>query len=314
MIETIPASHAEFAGAGRTGGFDARKRGRIEETQGVRGHERQPHRREDGYHDAERRHQQGPPALRTKGKQTALAGLVALSLSSPALARDGPQLGAEIVPLPNPRPKQLTYDAPAICDLIAEAADEHGLSADFFARLIWKESRFDVKALSPVGAQGVAQFMPGTARLRGLRDPWDPRQAIRASAHFLVDLRAQFGNFGLAAAAYNGGPDRVANWLTRRGGLANETVDYVVSITHRPVEWFREPGREVEAARSRRASSSASPAPSCPLSPPAQWVSPPTANPGACRSRPASTVARRRKHSTAPALSSRRLLVGARQS
>lgn len=181
------------------------------------------------------------------GVRAALACLlVALLPALPAAARDGPLLGAEAVPLPTPRPERLTFDASALCGLIARSAEDHGLPRDFFARLIWKESRFDVKALSPVGAQGVAQFMPGTARLRGLDDPWDPRQAIPASASFLADLRAQFGNFGLAAAAYNGGPDRVANWLSRGGGLPYETIDYVASITHRPVEWFRERGREVE--------------------------------------------------------------------
>lgn len=134
----------------------------------------------------------------------------------------------------------------AICALIAASAVTHGLPADFFARLIWKESRFDAKALSPAGAQGIAQFMPGTAKERGLADPWDPAQAIPASARFLADLRAQFGNWGLAAAAYNGGPDRVARWIAGGGRLPWETLDYVLSITHRPAEWFREPGREVE--------------------------------------------------------------------
>ena len=71
-----------------------------------------------------------------------------------------------------------------ICTLIRNAAVAHGLPADFFARLIWKESRFDIRALSPAGAQGIAQFMPQTAKIRGLKDPWDPAQAIPASAHF----------------------------------------------------------------------------------------------------------------------------------
>ena len=137
-------------------------------------------------------------------------------------------------------------DPPGICRLIEAAADRHGLPKPFFARLIYKESRFDAKALSPVGAQGIAQFMPATAKERGLADPWNPLEAIPASAHYLADLRAQFGNWGLAAAAYNGGPDRVARWLSGRGGLPWETIDYVRSITFRPVDWFRERGREVE--------------------------------------------------------------------
>ena len=142
-----------------------------------------------------------------------IAVLLLLALPGPpAAARDGPQMGAEEVPLPRPRPAALSFDAPGLCALIGDAARHHGLPPEFFARLIWKESRFDIRALSPVGAQGVAQFMPGTARLRGLQNPWDPRQAIPASAHFLADLKAQFGNFGLAAAAYNGGPHNVASW------------------------------------------------------------------------------------------------------
>ena len=138
------------------------------------------------------------------------------------------------------------YETSHICDMIRDTADHFGLPRDYFARLIWKESRFDIKALSPAGAQGIAQFMPGTARIRGLKDPWDPVQALPASASFLSDLRKQFGNFGLAAAAYNGGPHRVERWLNRKGGLPGETIDYVQSITHRPVEWFRSPERRVE--------------------------------------------------------------------
>ncbi|TIS61039.1 MAG: lytic transglycosylase domain-containing protein, partial [Mesorhizobium sp.] len=69
-----------------------------------------------------------------------------------------------------------------VCDLIETQAEQNGLPKDFFARLIWKESRFDPNAVSPVGAEGIAQFMPGTAKLRGLADPFDIGQAIPASA------------------------------------------------------------------------------------------------------------------------------------
>ncbi len=150
------------------------------------------------------------------------------------------------VPLKRPESIAALSGTARICSLIARAADEHGLPRPFFARLIWKESRFDIHALSPAGAQGIAQFMPGTARIRGLANPWDPEQAIPASAHFLADLKARLGNFGLAAAGYNGGPDRVANWVVKGGRLPSETINYVQSITFRPVEWFKEKGREVE--------------------------------------------------------------------
>ena len=151
-------------------------------------------------------------------------------------------------PLPLKRPATIAANSGTarICALIQEAADHHGLPREFFARLIWTESRFDSRAISPAGAQGIAQFMPGTARIRGLDDPWDPAQAIPASAYFLADLKARFGNFGLAAAGYNSGPERVARWLAKGGRLPAETMNYVLQITARPVEWFREKGREVE--------------------------------------------------------------------
>src|SRR5439155_112726 len=96
-----------------------------------------------------------------------------------------------------------------ICDVLAAAAVENDLPVDFFARLIWQESRFDPTAVSRAGAQGVAQFMPATASARGLADPFDPIEAIAHSAKLLRDLRREFGNLGLAAAAYNAGPGRV---------------------------------------------------------------------------------------------------------
>ena len=135
--------------------------------------------------------------------------------------------------------------AHVVCDGIATAAERHDLPPEFLARLIWTESRFDPGAVSPKGAQGVAQFMPGTAKLRGLADPFDPAQAIPASAAYLAELRRRFGNLGLAAAAYNSGEARVARWLKGETGLPAETRAYVVAITDRPADWFRESGREV---------------------------------------------------------------------
>ncbi len=131
----------------------------------------------------------------------------------------------------------------AICRLIEAGARRHDLPVHFFTRLIWAESRFRIRAVSPAGAQGVAQFMPGTARERGLADPFDPEQAIAASAALLADLRRQFGNLGLAAAAYNGGPTRVQNFLDGRGGLPLETQNYVFQITSRTAEDWAEDRR-----------------------------------------------------------------------
>lgn len=118
-----------------------------------------------------------------------------------------------------------------ICAMLEAEANVRELPAVFFVRLIWQESRFDVDALSPKGAQGIAQFMPATAKERGLEDPHDAVQAIGASAELLSDLQAMFGNWGLAAAAYNAGPGRVQKWLAGKVSLPRETRNYVKSIT-----------------------------------------------------------------------------------
>ena len=108
----------------------------------------------------------------------------------------------------------------------------------FLTRLIWQESNFRSNVSSPAGAQGVAQFMPGTAGERGLVDPFDPEAAIPKNASLLTELRQRFGNLGLAAAAYNAGPARVAKWLAEGGELPLETQNYVSTITRHPIdEW-----------------------------------------------------------------------------
>jgi hypothetical protein len=125
-----------------------------------------------------------------------------------------------------------------LCPSLEQAAAENGLPFDFFVRVIWQESRFNALAVSPQGAQGIAQFMPTTADWRGLSNPFDVSAALKASASYLRDLRARFGNLGLAAAAYNAGPQRVQDWLSARGGLPKETRHYVQIVTgHSADEW-----------------------------------------------------------------------------
>jgi hypothetical protein len=141
---------------------------------------------------------------------------------------------------PSATPSNDAASVASICDALAAAAAENDLPVDFFARLIWQESRFDPTAVSRAGAQGVAQFMPATANSRGLADPFDPIEAIAQSAKLLRDLRRQFGNLGLAAAAYNAGPGRVRDWLAGRRGLPRETDAYVRLITGQsPEQWAR---------------------------------------------------------------------------
>jgi hypothetical protein len=129
----------------------------------------------------------------------------------------------------------------AMCLMIESAARAQGLPLEFFARVIWQESRFQSDAVGPVTrngqrAQGIAQFMPGTASERRLLDPFDPVQALPKSAEFLAELRGQFGNLGLAAAAYNAGPRRVQEWLAGSGYLPQQTRNYVLAITGIPVD------------------------------------------------------------------------------
>src|SRR5262245_56780788 len=124
----------------------------------------------------------------------------------------------------------------ALCRMIEGAATSHRIPVDFFTRLIWQESSFRPSVTSGAGAQGVAQFMPGTAAERRLTDPFDPEQAIPKSAELLADLRERFGNLGLAAAAYNGGPARLEAWLAGKGSLPAETRGYVSIITGRTAD------------------------------------------------------------------------------
>ncbi|WEK51759.1 MAG: lytic transglycosylase domain-containing protein [Candidatus Kaistia colombiensis] len=131
-----------------------------------------------------------------------------------------------------------------LCRLIETAADAEGLPRDFFTRLIWRESSFRPHVTSGAGAQGIAQFMPGTAEEQGLDDPFDPELAIPASAKYLRSLKDRFGNLGLAAAAYNAGPTRLARWIERGGYLPMETEDYVAFITGRSVQDWK--GGQIE--------------------------------------------------------------------
>src|SRR6195256_4837195 len=136
----------------------------------------------------------------------------------------------------------------AMCLMIESAAKANDLPLEFFARVIWQESRFQSDAVGPMTrrgqrAQGIAQFMPGTASERRLLDPFDPVQALPKSAEFLSELRSQFGNLGLAAAAYNAGPRRVQDWLAGTGLTPQETRNYVVAITGSTVDEWATAGR-----------------------------------------------------------------------
>ncbi len=166
-----------------------------------------------------------------------LAGLIT-GLSLPAYAEGEPaeeirqsctSLSGEEICI-----REASYTAD-VCTAISAFAGRWRLPEAFFARLIWQESQFDPLALSPAGAQGIAQFMPGTARIRGLGNAFAPAEALARSAEYLRFLTDKFGNLGLAAAAYNGGERRIENLVAQGAGLARETRDYVVIVTGRSV-------------------------------------------------------------------------------
>jgi hypothetical protein len=144
--------------------------------------------------------------------------------------------------------------AETICHTLIQAAADNGLPIELFTRLIWQESRFNPNAVSPKGAMGIAQFMPGTASSRGLTDPFEPLTALRESASYLAELRTTFkGNLGLAAAAYNAGPGRVQGWVAGSRSLPKETHAYVLIVTgHSAEAWASEQPPEWKASDSAR--------------------------------------------------------------
>jgi hypothetical protein len=192
--------------------------------------------------------------LRTLALVAALLGaaLPALAFDAPRVPElaFAPDLGATARPRPRPSDARCTEDGRAcvalatyvadVCRLIEAAARENALDENFFARLLWKESLFDASAVSPAGAQGIAQFMPGTAKLRGLADAFNPAEALYASAAYLGDLASAYGNIGLAAAAYNAGEAGLERFLAAKSGLPAETRAYVAAITGYPVETWRD--------------------------------------------------------------------------
>lgn len=137
-----------------------------------------------------------------------------------------------------------------LCRMIEGSARANQLPVGFLTRLVWEESRFRTGLVSPAGARGIAQFMPQTATARGLVDPFVPAAAIEQAAELLADFNRQFGNLGLAAAAYNAGAGRVAQWLRGQATLSTQTRNYVRLVTGRPGEdWaaLKAKGAVVEA-------------------------------------------------------------------
>jgi len=118
--------------------------------------------------------------------------------------------------------------------VIEQAARDHQVPRDILARMLWEESRFradiiDGRTRSPVGALGIAQFMPATAREMGI-DPLDPAQAIPAAARYLRQQYVRFKSWRLALVAYNWGPGNVARSLSDQRPLLVAAQQYADRI------------------------------------------------------------------------------------
>ncbi len=112
--------------------------------------------------------------------------------------------------------------------LVAPIAARYNLDTELILRVIEAESGGDPRAVSPKGAMGLMQLMPGTARALGVSDPFDPTQNIEGGVRYLSHLLQRFGDLRLALAAYNAGPGNVQ----RYGGVPPfpETERYIVKI------------------------------------------------------------------------------------
>ena len=110
-------------------------------------------------------------------------------------------------------------------DLFEEVARRHGLDPALLKAVARVESDFNPGAVSPKGALGLMQLMPETARMLGVKDPFNPRENLEGAAIFLKGLLMEFGDLRKALAAYNAGPEAVR----RYGGVPPypETVGYV---------------------------------------------------------------------------------------
>jgi len=113
--------------------------------------------------------------------------------------------------------------------MISSAAKNHGLDAKLIEAVIQTESDFNPDAVSPVGAQGLMQLMPGTAADLGVKDPFDAQENIEAGSRYLKQLVDRYdGDIGLALAAYNWGMGNLERHPER---MPQETINYVAKIT-----------------------------------------------------------------------------------
>ena len=163
----------------------------------------------------------------------ALADVLSIGDDGSVTLYNGPMVYSDQGVAPVAAPTRPTNQPvlPHIVDIIAKAASHYSLSPDLVEAVAWQESRFRVGAISPKGAVGLMQLMPGTARALGV-DPHDVSQNVHGGAAYLGQMLSRYGgNVELALAAYNAGPGAV----DRYGAVPpyRETQAYVAAIMGR---------------------------------------------------------------------------------
>lgn len=132
--------------------------------------------------------------------------------------------------VPTAAPPSGAPSAP-MAQAVAQAATRHRISPDLLEALVWQESRWHADVVSPKGARGLTQLMPGTAQSLGV-DPRDPAANLDGGAHYLRLMLDHFdGDLELALAAYNAGPAKVER--ARGVPAITETRNYVASVLER---------------------------------------------------------------------------------
>lgn len=164
----------------------------------------------------------GPTSAQSIDWREAGGDLFGLAAAQPEMDLAEP---GNLAPPPTPRLAPLSQP---FMEAIAVAARRHGLDEKLLHALVIVESAYRPDALSPAGAGGLAQLMPGTAAHLGVRDRFDPEQNLSGGAEYLARQMLRFGDLRLALAAYNAGPGRVAR-LGRVPEIA-ETRAYVISV------------------------------------------------------------------------------------